>query len=105
MKYCVNLKLFTSATYPETVFCVLQFQRILGKDEQGENMDLKKVHPNPFIRSVAYWMLKDYSNSLNTLLQTDATLGIHHPDYVARKSSSASGISAGQSCGCVNQLK
>ncbi|XP_071522289.1 dmX-like protein 2 [Panulirus ornatus] len=73
--------------------CKLLNTRILGKDEQGENMDLKKVHPNPFIRSTAYWMLRDYSNSLNTLLQTDAILGIHHPDYVATKSST-SGISA-----------
>ncbi|KAG7176585.1 DmX-like protein 1-like, partial [Homarus americanus] len=68
--------------------------RILGQDEQGENMDLMKVHPDPFFRSVAYWMLKDYSNSLNTLLQTDATLGIHHPDYVATKSTSSSSVSA-----------
>nr|XP_045610736.1 dmX-like protein 2 [Procambarus clarkii] len=74
--------------------CKLLYTRILGKDEDGENIDLRKVHPDPFFRSVAYWMLKDYSNSLNTLLQTDPSLGIHHPDYVATKSSTTSSVSA-----------
>ncbi|XP_050731976.1 dmX-like protein 2 isoform X2 [Eriocheir sinensis] len=41
-----------------------------------------RMHPDPFLRSVAFWMLKDYSGSLNTLLRTQVTLGIHHPDYV-----------------------
>ncbi|XP_069954424.1 dmX-like protein 2 isoform X5 [Cherax quadricarinatus] len=72
----------------------LLYTRILGKDDNGENIDLTKVHPNPFFRSVAYWMIKDYSNSLNTLLQTDASLGIHHPDYVVTKSSTTSRVSA-----------
>ncbi|XP_068239086.1 dmX-like protein 2 isoform X2 [Palaemon carinicauda] len=73
--------------------CKLLYTRILGKDEEGENMNMMKVHPNPFIRSVAYWMIKDYGNSLNTLLQTDVTLGIHHADYTSNKTSTR-GVSA-----------
>ncbi|XP_042889042.1 dmX-like protein 2 isoform X6 [Penaeus japonicus] len=74
--------------------CKLLYTRVLGKDEQGENIDLTKVHPNPFLRSVAFWMLKDYSSSLNTLLQTDPVLGIHHQEYVSRKAKSSSVFSA-----------
>ncbi|KAK3861276.1 hypothetical protein Pcinc_032726 [Petrolisthes cinctipes] len=69
--------------------------RVMGCDEEGLNGNIMKMHPNPFFRSVAYWTLRDYSSSLNTLLTTDATLGIHHQDYVTLKSAaSSSGVGA-----------
>jgi hypothetical protein len=33
---------------------------------------LTKPHTDPFYRSMAYWLLKDYEHSLNTLLHNDA---------------------------------
>ncbi|KAK7072832.1 DmX-like protein 1 [Halocaridina rubra] len=67
----------------------LLHSRIIGREEDGENVDVTKKHPDPFLRSVAYWMLKDYGNSLNTLLQMDPMLGIHHPEYRSSKPSSS----------------
>ncbi|CAB0020600.1 unnamed protein product [Nesidiocoris tenuis] len=54
-------------------------EEILGCDSKGENQDLSKVHPDPFLRSMALWILKDPTGSLNTLLQTN--IGTMHAQY------------------------
>lgn len=55
----------------------------------GENQDLTKAHPDPFLRSMALWHLKDYQASLNTLLIGNA--GTQHPahDEEARETKEA----------------
>ncbi|KAK8379722.1 hypothetical protein O3P69_019607 [Scylla paramamosain] len=66
--------------------------RILGYEEgAGEDAqpDVMKMHPDPFIRSVAFWMLKEHSGSLSTLLHTAPTLGIHHPEYSGARTSAS----------------
>lgn len=57
----------------------LLFENILGCDATGCNQILSKAHPDPFYRSMALWMLKDYSGSLNTLLLNN--VGHYHPRY------------------------
>ncbi|XP_043473124.1 dmX-like protein 2 isoform X3 [Leptopilina heterotoma] len=57
----------------------LLFEEILGCDKEGNNQDMCKFHPDPFLRSMALWILKDYSGSLNTLLLTN--VGTMHPQY------------------------
>ncbi|XP_014244478.1 dmX-like protein 2 isoform X1 [Cimex lectularius] len=57
----------------------LLFEEILGCDMNGENQDMSKVHPDPFLRSMALWILKDPTGSLNTLLQTN--VGTMHSQY------------------------
>ena len=37
----------------------------------GEDYDVNSAHPDPFVRSMAYWMLKDYSAALGTLMETN----------------------------------
>lgn len=37
------------------------------------------AHPDPFLRSMALWVLRDYTGSLSTLLQTN--VGTMHPQY------------------------
>ena len=51
----------------------------MGFESEGENQCLDKAHPDPFLRSMALWILKDYTGSLNTLLQTN--MGSMHPQY------------------------
>jgi hypothetical protein len=51
----------------------------LGCDSEGGNQCLAQAHPDPFLRSMALWILKDYTGSLNTLLQTNT--GSMHPQY------------------------
>ncbi|XP_066150653.1 dmX-like protein 2 isoform X3 [Euwallacea fornicatus] len=57
----------------------LLYTEILGCDENGENVDLTKAHPDPFMRSMALWALKDYQGSLSTLLIGNA--GTQHPAH------------------------
>lgn len=45
-------------------------EEILGFDEKN-TYHKSKAHPDPFLRSMAYWRLKDYVNALATLLETD----------------------------------
>lgn len=58
----------------------LLFEEILGCDSEGNNQDLSRAHPDPFLRSMALWILKDYSGSLNTLLLNN--IGHNHPQYI-----------------------
>lgn len=60
-------------------FKKLMYEEILGCDEEGNELDINKAHPDPFLRSMALWILKDYSGSLNTLLLTN--VGTAHPQY------------------------
>ena len=48
----------------------LLYEECLGKDQNGGDSDITRIHINPFIRSMAYWLLKDYSTALSTLLDT-----------------------------------
>ncbi|KAJ8974411.1 hypothetical protein NQ317_014905 [Molorchus minor] len=59
----------------------LLYKEILGCDENA--------HPDPFLRSMALWLLKDYRESLNTLLIGNA--GTQHPahDEEARETKEA----------------
>ena len=49
--------------------------QVLGGEDNQEDL----CHPDPFLRSMAYWMCKDYKKSLSTLLKRD--LGMDHPAY------------------------
>ncbi|XP_075227186.1 rabconnectin-3 alpha isoform X2 [Lycorma delicatula] len=57
----------------------LLYEEILGCDSKGENQSMSQVHPDPFLRSMALWILKDFTGSLNTLLQTN--VGTMHSQY------------------------
>jgi len=54
---------------PESVKNIL-YTHILGCDSKGNNCDNLRAHTDPFLRSMALWLLKDYRGSLNTLLHS-----------------------------------
>ncbi|XP_070175544.1 dmX-like protein 2 isoform X2 [Littorina saxatilis] len=47
----------------------LLYKYILGMDESGSTYIRHLANPDPFLRSMALWMLKDYQAALNTLLE------------------------------------
>lgn len=57
----------------------LLYEEILGCDKNGDDQDIDRAHPDPFLRSMSLWLLKDYSGSLSTLLQNN--VGILHRAY------------------------
>lgn len=58
----------------------LLYEEVLGCDSDGNNQEEHRMHPDPFLRSMALWLLKDYSGSLNTLLLHN--VGHGHPAHV-----------------------
>uniref|UniRef100_A0A3B4BDC8 RAVE complex protein Rav1 C-terminal domain-containing protein n=1 Tax=Periophthalmus magnuspinnatus TaxID=409849 RepID=A0A3B4BDC8_9GOBI len=62
----------TASTYKK----ILQ-RHVLGQDKQVSNLD-------PFLRSMAYWVLEDYSRALDTLIEQPAkspqTVSLCNPD-------------------------
>ncbi|XP_017781826.1 PREDICTED: dmX-like protein 2 isoform X2 [Nicrophorus vespilloides] len=54
----------------------LLYEKILGCDPTGNNQDITKAHPDPFLRSMALWTLKEQQSALSTLLIGNA--GSHH---------------------------
>ncbi|XP_060557818.1 dmX-like protein 2 isoform X5 [Ruditapes philippinarum] len=44
---------------------------ILGKEDVSQTNHVK-MHPDPFLRSMTYWLFKDYRNALQTLLQNES---------------------------------
>uniref|UniRef100_A0A3Q2DCI4 Dmx like 1 n=1 Tax=Cyprinodon variegatus TaxID=28743 RepID=A0A3Q2DCI4_CYPVA len=59
----------TSSTYKK----ILQ-RHVLGQDKQTALFYAFQipVHPDPFLRSIAYWVLEDYSGALDTLIEQPA---------------------------------
>jgi len=73
----VILRLYESdleASYPPR-FCQLLREECLGYDPSTSSYDPDRMSPDPFVRSMAYWILTDYSSALSTLLEGDLAKG------------------------------
>ena len=64
-------------TYPICVQQILK-AKVLGYDEDGL-VSKANADPDPFLRSIGYWILKDYESSLTTLLERN--VGHDHPNF------------------------
>lgn len=53
----------TNSTYRK-----LLSEHMLGSDCDSLKFNIEKAHPDPFLRSMTYWILKRHQDSLNTLL-------------------------------------
>ncbi|KAM4678589.1 dmX-like protein 2 isoform 1-T1 [Discoglossus pictus] len=54
----------TSSTYES-----LLYEKVLGCSKDGTDFCCKRLHPDPFLRSIAYWIMKDYPKARDTLLE------------------------------------
>ncbi|XP_044259843.1 dmX-like protein 2 isoform X7 [Tribolium madens] len=70
-------------------FKKLLYQEILGCDSDGSNEDITKAHPDPFLRSMAYWSLKEHQAALSTLLIGNAGTQHHTHEDEARETKEA----------------
>ncbi|EDW86373.1 uncharacterized protein Dwil_GK17684 [Drosophila willistoni] len=57
----------------------LLHEHVLGTDAETGRCDESKAHPDPFLRSMTYWTIKKYQESLNTLLLNG--VGSLHSSY------------------------
>lgn len=44
-------------------------EKVLGCNRDGSGYHCSRLHPDPFLRSIAYWIMKDYTRALDTLLE------------------------------------
>ncbi|XP_037805529.1 dmX-like protein 2 [Lucilia sericata] len=58
-----DLEINQNSTYKK-----LLCEHVLGSEDESITFNLDKAHPDPFLRSMTYWILKKYQESLNTLL-------------------------------------
>ncbi|XP_071507110.1 dmX-like protein 2 [Diadema antillarum] len=70
----VVARLYEDEEMPQTQKDILGL-KILAQDEKGNPMEGNYPHPDPFLRSIAHWMLRDYPSALKTLLQSPAKEG------------------------------
>lgn len=47
----------------------LLYEKVLGCNRDGSGYHCSRLHPDPFLRSIAYWIMKDYTLALDTLLE------------------------------------
>ncbi|KAK0144417.1 DmX-like protein 2 [Merluccius polli] len=58
------------ADYESSSTCQgLLYEKVLGCDRNGSGYHCSRLHPDPFLRSIAFWTLKDYTRALDTLLE------------------------------------
>lgn len=63
---------------PDSLRSLLRTHVLGVSPEDPDGSDLSQAHPDPFLRSMALWMCKDYSGSLATLVTRN--VGSNHPD-------------------------
>ncbi|KAG8598097.1 hypothetical protein GDO81_002497 [Engystomops pustulosus] len=62
-------RLYESEFEKSSTYKFILQKRVLGIESSGREPTLSSVHPDPFVRSMAYWILEDYKKSLETLLK------------------------------------
>uniref|UniRef100_A0A8C7J9X9 Dmx-like 2 n=1 Tax=Oncorhynchus kisutch TaxID=8019 RepID=A0A8C7J9X9_ONCKI len=58
------------ADYESSSTCqAILYEKVLGCQRDGSGYHCTKLHPDPFLRSIAFWIMKDYTKALDTLLE------------------------------------
>lgn len=82
----VIARLYESDFETSSTYISILNQKILGCQKDGSGFDCRRLHPDPFLRSLAYWVMKDYTRALDTLLEQtpkedDEQQGRHFTDF------------------------
>uniref|UniRef100_A0A5F8H1E5 Dmx like 2 n=1 Tax=Monodelphis domestica TaxID=13616 RepID=A0A5F8H1E5_MONDO len=62
-------RLYESEFETSSTCTSILYEKILGCQKDGSGFNCSRLHPDPFLRSLAYWVMKDYTRALNTLLE------------------------------------
>ncbi|XP_023669731.2 dmX-like protein 2 isoform X1 [Paramormyrops kingsleyae] len=60
------------------------YERVLGCQRDGSGFSSTKLHPDPFLRSIAFWIMKDYTRALDTLLEQVPKEGDESQDVLVK---------------------
>ncbi|XP_072421197.1 dmX-like protein 2 isoform X1 [Chiloscyllium punctatum] len=73
------------ADYETSSTCkFILYEKVLGCKADGSEFVPSQLHPDPFLRSIAYWTLKDYSKALDTLLEQPIKGSDKHPGVLIK---------------------
>nr|XP_061796137.1 dmX-like protein 2 [Nerophis lumbriciformis] len=62
----------------------LLYEKVLGCNRDGSRYHCSRLHPDPFLRSIAYWIMKDYTQALDTLLERIPKDDDDNPDVMVK---------------------
>ncbi|KAK2853795.1 hypothetical protein Q5P01_006456 [Channa striata] len=62
----------------------LLHEKVLGCNRDGSGYHCSRLHPDPFLRSIAYWIMKDYTKALDTLLERIPKEDDEKPDVMVK---------------------
>uniref|UniRef100_A0A8D3DLP2 Dmx-like 2 n=1 Tax=Scophthalmus maximus TaxID=52904 RepID=A0A8D3DLP2_SCOMX len=62
----------------------LLHEKVLGCNRDGSGYHCSRLHPDPFLRSIAYWIMKDYTRALDTLLERIPKEDDENPDEMVK---------------------
>ncbi|XP_041837893.1 dmX-like protein 2 isoform X2 [Melanotaenia boesemani] len=62
----------------------LLHEKVLGCNRDGSGYHCSRLHPDPFLRSIAYWIMKDYTRALDTLLERIPKDDDENPDVMVK---------------------
>ncbi|XP_039651193.1 dmX-like protein 2 isoform X3 [Perca fluviatilis] len=62
----------------------LLYEKVLGCNKDGSGYHCSRLHPDPFLRSIAYWIMKDYTRALDTLLERTPKEDDENPDVMVK---------------------
>ncbi|XP_009068911.1 PREDICTED: dmX-like protein 2 isoform X3 [Acanthisitta chloris] len=65
----VIARLYESEFETSVTYTSILYEKILGCHRDGTGFSCTKLHSDPFLRSIAYWIMKDYTRALDTLLE------------------------------------
>ncbi|NP_001289164.1 dmX-like protein 2 [Danio rerio] len=73
------------ADYESSSTCQgILYEKVLGCNRDGSGFSCPKLHPDPFLRSIAYWIMKDYTRALDTLLEQIHKENDENPDVLVK---------------------
>ncbi|KAM7015035.1 dmX-like protein 2 isoform 5-T5 [Tautogolabrus adspersus] len=62
----------------------LLYEKVLGCNRDGSGYHCSRLHPDPFLRSISYWIMKDYTQALDTLLERIPKEDDEKPDVMVK---------------------
>ncbi|XP_030614687.1 dmX-like protein 2 isoform X2 [Archocentrus centrarchus] len=62
----------------------LLYEKVLGCNRDGSGYHGSRLHPDPFLRSIAYWIMKNYTRALDTLLERIPKEDDENPDVMVK---------------------
>ncbi|XP_069480909.1 dmX-like protein 2 isoform X2 [Ambystoma mexicanum] len=62
-------RLYESEFESSSTYESILYEKVLGCKKDGKGFSCTRLHPDPFLRSIAYWIIKDFPKALETLLE------------------------------------